>query len=63
MALLEPDQLFLVVRTNPRLWVLMLFSRTWLRSRSALAVSIEHALYGFWLFTVGLGSYFAFSGS
>jgi hypothetical protein len=23
-------------------------------------VSIEHALYGFWLFTVGLGGYFAF---
>jgi hypothetical protein len=41
----------------------ILFSLTWLRSRSALAVTVEHALYGFWLFTVGLGSYFAFPGS
>ncbi|MEX2445656.1 MAG: CPBP family glutamic-type intramembrane protease [Alkalispirochaeta sp.] len=126
VAVFEPDQLFVVVRNDPRLWVLMLviycvfsvypqtllyrmffleryrglfrsestlilanavafswahnliphplvyvltfgggllFSRTWLRSRSALAVSIEHALYGFWLFTVGLGSYFAFPGA
>lgn len=126
VAVFAPDQLFVVVRNNPRLWALMLFiycvfsvypqtllyrvffleryrslfqsentlilanavafswahnliphplvylltlgggvlfSRTWLRSRSALAVSIEHALYGFWLFTVGLGSYFAFPSS
>lgn len=126
VALFAPDQLFAVVRNDPRLWVLMLFiycvfsvypqtllyrmffleryrrlfrnraalilanavafswahniiphplvyaltaaggilfSLTWLRSRSALAVSLEHALYGFWLFTVGLGSYFAFPGS
>jgi membrane protease YdiL (CAAX protease family) len=125
VALLEPDRLFSVVRTDPALWLLMLvvyccfsvypqtlvfrsffferygrlfrdervlllvsavafawahtiiahplvyaltfcggilFGRTWLRSRSALAVSIEHALYGFWLFTVGLGGYFAFPG-
>jgi membrane protease YdiL (CAAX protease family) len=40
----------------------VLFCRTWLKSRSVLAVSIEHALYGFWLFTVGLGGYFAFPG-
>lgn len=38
----------------------ILFSITYLRSRSLLAVAIEHALYGFWLFTVGLGMYFAF---
>lgn len=126
VTLFAPDQLFAVVRDDPRLWVLMLFiycvfsvypqtllyrmffleryrrlfpntaslilanavafswahnliphplvyvltlgggvlfSRTWLRSRSALAVALEHALYGFWLFTVGLGSYFAFPGS
>ncbi|MFP4551733.1 MAG: CPBP family intramembrane glutamic endopeptidase, partial [Spirochaetales bacterium] len=40
----------------------IIFGRTWLKSRSALAVSIEHALYGFWLFAVGLGGYFAFPG-
>jgi uncharacterized protein len=40
----------------------ILFTRTWLKSRSLLAVSTEHALYGFWLFTVGLGGYFAFPG-
>ena len=86
VALLEPERLFSVVRTNPGLWLLMLvvyclfsvypqtlvfaltfcggilFGRTWLKSHSALAVSIEHALYGFWLFTVGLGGYFAFPG-
>ncbi len=126
VALFAPDQLFAVVRNDPRLWLLMLFiycvfsvypqtllyrmffleryrrlfpnraalvlanavafswahniiphplvyaltaaggilfSLTWLRSRSAVAVALEHALYGFWLFTVGLGSYFAFPGS
>ena len=125
VAILEPERLFSVVRTDPGLWLLMLvvyclfsvypqtlvfrgffieryrplfgdervlllvsavafawahtiiahplvfaltfcggilFGRTWLKSRSALAVSIEHALYGFWLFTVGLGGYFAFPG-
>ena len=125
VALLEPERLFSVVRTNPGLWLLMLvvyclfsvypqtlvfrsffieryrplfgdewmlllagavafawahtiiahplvfaltfcggilFGRTWLKSHSALTVSIEHALYGFWLFTVGLGGYFAFPG-
>lgn len=40
----------------------ILFCRTWFRSKSVAAVAIEHALYGFWLFTVGLGSYFAFPG-
>lgn len=125
VAFLEPEQLFSVVRTDPGLWLRMLFiyccfsvypqallfrgffveryrslfrderrlvlvnaaafawahniiphplvylltfcggilfCRTWLKSRSVLAVSIEHALYGFWLFTVGLGGYFAFPG-
>ena len=38
----------------------MLFSVTYLRSRSLFAVAIAHALYGFWLFTVGLGMYSAF---
>lgn len=38
----------------------LLFASTYLRSRSLLLVSLEHASYGFWLFTVGLGGFFAF---
>lgn len=38
----------------------LMFAHTWLQSRSLLLVSAEHALYGFWLFTVGLGMYFGF---
>lgn len=34
------------------------FARTYLQTRSLAAVSAEHALYGGWIFTVGLGSYF-----
>lgn len=40
----------------------VLFGRTYLRSRSLLAASVEHALYGCWIFTVGWGWYF-FGGS
>jgi len=40
----------------------VLFAWTYERSRSLLAVSIEHALYGCYLFTIGLGWYF-YSGS
>ncbi len=36
----------------------VLFTRTYLQTRSLLAVSIEHAIYGCWLFTVGWGWYF-----
>lgn len=36
----------------------VLFGHTYERSRSVLAVSIEHAIYGCWVFTVGLGAYF-----
>ena len=36
----------------------LLFASTYLRSRSTLLVSIEHALYGDFVFTVGLGSLF-----
>ncbi len=38
----------------------VLFARTYLRSRSLVVTSVEHALYGAWLFTVGLGTVFAF---
>ncbi len=38
----------------------VLFAVTYLESRSVTVTSIEHALYGVWLFTVGLGTYFAF---
>ena len=36
----------------------VLFLTTYLRTRSTLAASVEHALYGDLLFTVGLGWYF-----
>ena len=36
----------------------LLFASTYHRSRSTLLVSIEHALYGDFVFTVGLGSLF-----
>ena len=35
-----------------------LFARTYARSESTLMVSLEHALWGDFLFTVGLGWYF-----
>jgi len=40
----------------------MIFGYTYLKYRSTTAVSIEHALYGNWLFTVGMGHMLAFPG-
>lgn len=40
----------------------LLFAWTYLRFRSTLLVSVEHALYGNWLFTVGMGEMLAFPG-
>lgn len=39
-----------------------LFYRTYHWSRSLYVVSIEHALYGLWLFTLGIGDMLAFPG-
>lgn len=36
----------------------VLFSFTYARTRSVVAASVEHALWGAFMFTVGLGSYF-----
>jgi uncharacterized protein len=36
----------------------LLFAITYQRSRSTYLVALEHALYGCWLFTVGLGQFF-----
>ncbi len=36
----------------------VLFGWTYLRTRSLLLVTLEHGLWGNWLFTVGLGKYF-----
>jgi membrane protease YdiL (CAAX protease family) len=36
----------------------LLFAWTYARTRSTLAVTVEHALYGCFVFTVGLGSFF-----
>lgn len=38
----------------------ILFALTYFKTRSTLLVCIEHALYGFWLFTVGIGKDLAF---
>lgn len=38
-----------------------LFARTYKETRSLLAVSLEHAVYGCFLFTIGLGKYFYIS--
>lgn len=40
----------------------ILFALTFLKFRSTLAVSIEHAIYGNWLFTVGMGQMLGFPG-
>lgn len=40
----------------------LLFAYTYLKTKSTLLVSIEHALYGNWLFTVGMGQMLAFPG-
>lgn len=40
----------------------ILFSLTYHKIRSTVMVSIEHALYGNWLFTVGMGDMLAFPG-
>ena len=40
----------------------ILFAWTYLRFRSTLLVSLEHAIYGNWLFTVGMGEILAFPG-
>jgi membrane protease YdiL (CAAX protease family) len=36
----------------------LVFARRYRASRSLLLTSLEHALYGQWIFTVGLGEYF-----
>lgn len=38
----------------------ILFAMTFQRTRSTLLVSIEHAIYGSWLFTVGMGEMLGF---
>ncbi len=40
----------------------LLFGMTYLKTKSTLLVSIEHAIYGNWLFTVGMGAMLAFPG-
>jgi len=38
----------------------LLFAITFIKTRSTLLVTIEHAIYGSWLFTVGMGSMLGF---
>jgi membrane protease YdiL (CAAX protease family) len=40
----------------------LLFAATYKKSNSIIATSIEHALYGSWLFTLGIGEMLAFPG-
>jgi len=40
----------------------LLFAYTYYKTKSTFLVSIEHALYGNWLFTVGMGEMLAFPG-
>ena len=40
----------------------VLFALTFLKFRSTTMVSVEHAIYGNWLFTVGMGQMLAFPG-
>lgn len=40
----------------------LLFSISYLKFRSTTLISIEHALYGNWIFTVGMGQMLAFPG-
>lgn len=40
----------------------ILFALTYDKTKSTLLVSIEHAIYGFWLFTVGMGTMLGFPG-
>lgn len=40
----------------------LIFGLTYLKFRSTTLVTIEHALYGNWLFTVGMGQMLAFPG-
>jgi membrane protease YdiL (CAAX protease family) len=38
----------------------ILFAFTYKKTKSTLLVSIEHAIYGYWLFTVGMGAMLGF---
>lgn len=40
----------------------LLFAFTYQKTKSTILVSIEHAIYGNWLFTVGMGDMLAFPG-
>ena len=40
----------------------LLFAYTYIKTRSTLLVTIEHSIYGNWLFTVGMGEMLAFPG-
>ncbi len=38
----------------------LLFAFTFQKTRSTLLVTVEHAIYGSWLFTVGMGDMLGF---
>lgn len=54
-----------LVFRNPYIIILtfiggLLFALTYQKTKSLLYTSIEHAMYGVWLFTIGIGEYLAF---
>jgi len=61
-ALFKSQKLFLLV--NAMLFslahIFFMFALTFKKTKSTLLVSIEHAIYGCWLFTVGMGSMLGF---
>ena len=75
-ALFSNDKLFIFINAvvfslghiffkNPLVIILtffggLLFAFTYNKTKSTLLVSIEHAIYGCWLFTVGMGSMLGF---
>lgn len=40
----------------------IIFAKTYQRTKSVMFTSVEHALYGWWLYTLGLGEMLAFPG-
>lgn len=40
----------------------LLFAYTYTQTKSFIAICVEHALYGLWLFTIGIGGMLAFPG-
>ncbi|MDJ0818534.1 MAG: hypothetical protein QNJ58_20170 [Desulfobacterales bacterium] len=68
VVLVEPHSLFYFPRQRPTLWAAVmvlypllggvLFAKTYEETGSLIISGIEHALYGGFIFTIGLGKHF-----